>query len=82
MSTDTQYRRFDDIPDGATFADKFGRLFTKTSGGSARSHGEYVNDWWTDKFDTSREYYDATEDELEDCDMWDAWPFYPVDNPT
>lgn len=77
-AVNAHYRRFDDIPIGVTFADKFGRMFTKTSVGSAR--GDEVFDQnaeefsWT--FDTSRIYYDATEDELEDCDMWDAWPYY------
>lgn len=73
-----EYRRFGDIPVGETFADKFGRMWTKTSVASARSHGQYVNDWWTDKFDTSRDYYEADEEELDDCDMFDAWPYYRV----
>lgn len=71
-------RRFDDIPNGATFADKFGRMFTKTSVGSARSHEVFdkETELFHYTFDTSRDYYEADEDELEDCDMWDAWPFY------
>jgi hypothetical protein len=77
--SDYDYRRFDDIPVGATFADKFGRMYTKTSGGSATCYEREDGGHFHPIFDTSRDdYYEADEDELEDCDMWDAWPFYQV----
>jgi hypothetical protein len=75
------YRRFDDIPNGTAFADKFGRIYTKTSVGSATEHSQPVGDIWVFDFDTSREYYEADEDELDDCNMWDAWPYFAVDVP-
>lgn len=75
---DYTWRRTDDIPNGTTFADKFGRMHTLNSPGCITSLGEYVNDYYYDKFDDSREYFEASEDELDDCDVWDAWPFYAV----
>lgn len=77
MTVQQEVRRFDDIPLEAKFADKFGRVYTKTSRGSATEHGDWNDDgifWW--EFDESREYYEADDDELDDCDMWDAWPYY------
>ena len=76
---DYDYRRFDEIPNGSTFADKFGRIYTKTSVGSATEHGEYNDDGlynWV--FDESREYLEGDDDELEECDMWEAYPFYAL----
>lgn len=77
--SDYDWRRIDDIPSGTQFADKFGRLFTKESPGITNCHGEYSDDgYWSDDFDTSRTYFEADDDELEDCDVGDAWPYYRV----
>lgn len=76
--SDYDWRRTDDIPNGTAFADKFGRIHTLNSAGHITSHGRYIDDYYHDEFDTSREYFDATEDELDDCDVWDAWPYYAV----
>ncbi len=79
MMTGFDYRRFEEIPVGETFADKFGRVSTKTGSGSATEHG-----YWDDagifqwEFDESRDYFDADAEELDDCDMWAAWPYYRV----
>jgi hypothetical protein len=70
-------RRFDDIPEGAVFADKFGRRYTKLGPGHAREDSWADDDGnWHHNRDDSRDYWEADEDELEDVDMWDAWPFY------
>lgn len=73
-------KRFDDIPIGKKFADKFGRLYTKKDVGHASCHGVHINDRWHDAFDLSREYEKATEDDLEDTDMWRAGPYFIVPN--
>ncbi len=73
---DYDYRRTEDIPSGTVFADKFGRVHTKHSAGHLTEHNNGSLDDPT--FDDSREYFDATEDELEDCDVWDAWPYYAL----
>lgn len=74
-----EYRWFDDIPVGETFADKFGRVHTKTGRGSATEHGDWNDDGifqW--KFDESRDYYEADDEELDDSDIFDAWPYYRI----
>ena len=69
---DYDYRQFDDIPVGVTFADKFGRLHTKTDANMAVNQGSYVNDFWRDELDTTsgRSYIDADEDERDEVEMW------------
>ncbi|WP_432679362.1 hypothetical protein ACRAJ3_11485 [Rhodococcus pyridinivorans] len=68
MSRQDEIRQFDDIPDGAVFADKFGRVYTKSGPGRATDH---------EKFDDSREYYEMTQDEYEDDPfVFDTWPYY------
>ncbi|RAV17490.1 hypothetical protein DQP57_00235 [Mycobacterium colombiense] len=78
---DYDYRRFEDIPSGTAFADKFGRIGTKHSAGHATDHGYFNDDGifqW--EFDESREYLDADDDELDDCDTFDAYPYYALPN--
>jgi len=68
MNTQGEIRYFKDIPDGVTFADKFGRVYTKTGPGSATGH---------ERFDDSREYYEMTQDEYEDDPfVFDTWPYF------
>jgi len=77
--SDYDWRRFDEIPVEVAFADKYGRLYTKLGPGWSREHSwSDCSGYWHWDFDTSREYFDADEDELEDIDVWDAWPYYAV----
>jgi hypothetical protein len=78
MMGDYDYRRFEDIPSGTAFADKFGRVHTKHSPGHATEHNNGSLD--DPSFDDSREYLDGDEDELDDCDVFDAYPFYALPN--
>lgn len=76
-------RSFTDIPSGAKFADKFGRIFTKTSSGSARAHEEVGpddDDFWWPQIDDSRAYFEFTADDAEDAPfVFDTWPYYILD---
>lgn len=79
--SDYDFRRFSDIPVGQVFADKYGRVHTKTSAGSASEHAASHDDdgWPIPKLDTSREYFEIDEYEDDDPSMFDAWPYYRVE---
>jgi hypothetical protein len=77
---DYDYRRFDDIPDGTVFADKYGRVYTKQSAGRATEHTTIFGDGYAPVlFDTSREYFDYDEETAEDAPfVFDTWPYYAL----
>ncbi len=70
---------FDEIPLRATFSDRYGRTYTKTHPLSAELHGVCVNGFWRNDFDTSREYEEMDDDELDTLDVFDAAPYHLVD---
>lgn len=79
MNTYT-WRQTEHVPVGIKFADKFGRIHVRESAGTIETLG-YLNvrgDFiW--EFDESREYLDTTVVEMDDCDVFDAYPYYAVD---
>lgn len=79
-------RDFGDIPTGSKFADKFGRIYTKSSGASATAHevvGSPDDDYWWPQIDNSRQYFEFTEDDAEDDpDVFSTWPYYVLDEAT
>lgn len=75
---DYDYRHFDAIPNGTAFADKYGRVHTKHSVGCSSEHNNGSIEDVT--FDDSREYFEADEEELEDCGVFDAWPYCALPN--
>lgn len=78
-----EIRDFGDIPTGATFADKFGRVYTKSGRGSARAHEVHGPSDWEPLIDASREYFEYTEEDYEDDpDVFSTWPYYVLSEVT
>ena len=68
---------FDDIKIGQRFADRFGRMYTKSTALSAEMHGDWnAEGRFQPQLDTTRSYRTATQTEIDRCDMQDAGPYY------
>lgn len=77
--SDKGIRHFEDVPVGSHFADKFGRVHTKTGTGVARAHpaSESTPDYFIPLVDTSRDYWELDVETIEDDPMvFDTWPYF------